>query len=73
VTPPEGAAASEPVGFGADSTCAGAGTGVAVSGSGETPPFFAFEGLPLALAFASALAAFFSFFARFLFLMSSGV
>ena len=73
VMPPEGAVASEPVGAGAESTSAGGDTGVAVPGRGDTPPFLDFEGFPLALAFAAALAAFFSFFARFRFLMSSGV
>jgi len=73
VTAPEGGAASEPVGCGADSTFVGADGGVVASGCGETPPFLAFEGLPLVLAFPAALAAFFSFFTRFRFLMSSGV
>jgi hypothetical protein len=68
-------AASEPVGCGAESTSAEAsGTGVAVPGSGEAPPFLLFlTACPLASALAACFAAFFSFLARFLALMSSGV
>lgn len=69
MTEPEGAAGSEPVGCGADSTFAG----VAAWGAGDVPPFFVFAGLPLAAARAAALAAFFSFLACFCALMSSAV
>lgn len=81
-TVPAAGAASEPVGCGAESASTGAGAGVGsawASGWGVAVPeafFFPFEALPLRgvpAALAASLAAFFSFFARFLFLMSSGV
>lgn len=81
-----GGSASEPVGCGAASTGADAGSwagvgaaGAASAGWGVAVPemaFLPFAGLPLRgtpAAFAAALAAFFSFLARFLLRMSSGV
>ena len=85
-TAPVGGAASEPVGCGAASTGADAGAGAgagsagtAASGWGVAVPemaFLDFEVLPLGgapAARAASLAAFFSFLARFLLRMSSGV
>jgi len=69
-----GGTVSEPVGCGAEAAATGAGS-VAGSGMGDAVPFFPLVDLPLvaAVAFAATLAAFFSFLARFLALMSSGV